>query len=225
MASNHFKYDVTIAIINFNGSKFLDRALRSCLDQAYSNLKLEIIVIDDKSTDNSMKYLRSNEYIRKHIRVYRNKKNMGPGYCSMLAVKKSKGKYFMRVDSDDFLNRNTIDIMHSVLKYNKNIGYVYCDHFRTDEFGFKQEVVKLDSIKKLYLHGAGVLFRKKLIMEAGNYNPKFREAEDHDLLLRLDKICKRYYLPVPLYRYYIHGSNISIKGDRKKYTKLIKKND
>ena len=60
-------------------------------------------------------------------------------------------------------------------------------------------------------------------MKVGNYRSKLREAEDHDLLNRLNKICKGFYLPVPLYRYYIHGSNISSKGNRKKYLKLIAK--
>lgn len=222
MAFKKFNYDVTIAIINFNGSKFLDRALRSCLDQSTSNVKIEVIVIDDNSTDGSMKYLTSNKFIKKHIKVYKNKKNMGAGFCSRLAVKKSKGEYFMRVDSDDFINRNTIDIMHNIMRFNEKIGYIYCDHFRTDEFGLKQEIVKLNTMNKVYLHGAGILFKKKFILKVGNYNAKFREAEDHDLLKRLNKVCKSFYLPIPLYRYYIHGSNISIKGDRKKYIKLIK---
>ena len=95
MAFKKFNYDVTIAIINFNGSKFLDRALRSCLDQSTSNVKIEVIVIDDNSTDGSMKYLTSNKFIKKHIKVYKNKKNMGADFCSRLAVK-SKGEYFMR---------------------------------------------------------------------------------------------------------------------------------
>ena len=224
MILKKFSYDVTIAIINYNGSKFLDRALRSCLDQSTSNTKIEVIVIDDNSTDGSMKYLTSNKYIKKHIKVFKNKKNMGAGYCSNLAVKVSKGNYFIRVDSDDFINRNTIDIMHNIMRYNENIGYIYCDHFRTDEFGLKQKLVKLDTQKKVYLHGAGILFKKSLILKAGNYNKKFREAEDHDLLKRLNKICKSFYLPIPLYRYYIHGSNISIKGERKKYIKLLNKN-
>ena len=178
MAFKKFNYDVTIAIINFNGSKFLDRALRSCLI-SHDNVKIEVIVIDDNSTDGSMKYLTSNKFIKKHIKVYKTK-NMGD--LSRLAVKKSKGEYFMRVDSDDFINRNTIDIMHNIMRFNEKIGYIYCDHFRTDEFGLKQEIVKLNTINKVYLHGRGKLFKKKFILKVGNYNSKFREAEDHDLL-------------------------------------------
>ena len=73
--------------------------------------------------------------------------------------------------------------------------------------------------------GAGILFRTELIKKVGNYNINFREAEDHELILRLNKICKGYYLPLPLYRYYIHENNISKSGNRKKYINLIKKNE
>ena len=83
--------DITLAILNFNRSKFLDRSLRSCLDQVLSNKSIEVIVIDDASTDESLKYLKGFE---KYIKIYRNKKNMGAGYSSKLAVKKSKRKIF-----------------------------------------------------------------------------------------------------------------------------------
>jgi len=66
------------------------------------------------------------------------------------------------------------------------------------------------------------LFRTQLIKKVGNYKSKFREAEDHDLILRINKIAKGFYLPIPLYRYYIHGKNISHSGKRSKYIKLIK---
>ena len=128
----------------------------------------------------------------------------------------------MRVDSDDYLNRFAIDIMADVLRFNNNYGYVYCDHYKTDEWGLKQKVVKLQSKKNLLAHGAGILFRTSLIKKVGNYNKKLREAEDHDLILRLNKISKGFYLPIPLYRYYIHGDNISNSGKRAKYIQLIK---
>ena len=218
-----YDYDVTIAVINYNRFKYIDRAIRSCLDQTLSFKSHEVIVVDDNSTDKSMNYISGHKHLRDYLRVYRNKINKGPGYCSNLAVKKAKGRYFMRVDSDDFLSRSAIDIMTEILNNNSNYGYVYCDHIRTDEYGFKTEIVKLDTKKKLYQHGAGILFRTDLIKKVGNYNTKFREAEDHDLLLRLNKICLGYHLPLPLYRYYIHDDNISKSGNRKKYIQLIRK--
>lgn len=218
-----YKVDVTIAIINYNRSKFLDRSVRSCLDQSLIGKSQEILVVDDNSSDESISYLKSHKLLYNSFELIKNKKNMGAGYCSRLAVSKSKGKYFMRVDSDDYLNRFAIDIMTDILRFNSDYGYVYCDHYKTDEWGLKQKVVKLQSKKNLLAHGAGILFRTSLIKKVGNYNKKLREAEDHDLILRLNKISKGFYLPIPLYRYYIHGDNISNSGNRAKYIQLINK--
>ena len=79
--------EISIAILNFNRSKFLDRSLRSCLEQVTINKKVEIIVIDDNSKDDSLRFL---SQFKKYIRIIKNTKNKGVGYCSNLAVKKSK---------------------------------------------------------------------------------------------------------------------------------------
>ena len=72
---------------------------------------------------------------------------MGAGYSSKLAVKKSKGKYFIRVDSDDYLNKYSVQIMSEILDFNRNLAFVYADHYRVDEYGFKQKIIKLNSKK------------------------------------------------------------------------------
>ena len=98
-------------------------------------------MIDDCSTDNSLEFLKN---YRDKIRLYKNKKNLGVGYCSNLAVKKAKGRFFIRVDSDDYLGRLATEIMSNILRENKKISFVYCDHIRVDRNGFKEEKVQLD---------------------------------------------------------------------------------
>tara|TARA_Y100000816_G_C26061928_1_gene557689 strand:+ start:671 stop:1312 length:642 start_codon:yes stop_codon:yes gene_type:complete len=211
--------EISIAILNFNRSKFLDRSLRSCLEQVTINKKVEIIVIDDNSKDDSLRFL---SQFKKYIRIIKNTKNKGVGYCSNLAVKKAKGKYFLRVDSDDYINKFTTHIMSEVLDHNPNLSFVYSDHYRVDEKSIKQKIVRINNMNKLFLHGAGIMFRKKDIIEVGNYNKKLREAEDHELIKRLLlKKKKPFHIPVPLYRYYIHNYNLSKSGKRKKIIKNI----
>ena len=211
--------DITIAILNFNRSKFLDRSLRSCLEQLTINKKIEIIVVDDNSKDDSLKYL---SQFKKYIKIIKNTKNKGVGFCSNLAVKKSKGKYFLRVDSDDYINKFTCHIMSEILDNDPKMSFVYSDHFRVNERSVKQKIVKIDNRKKLFLHGAGIMFRKKDIVEVGNYNKLFREGEDHELIKKLIKKKKKFFrIPIPLYRYYIHNQNLSSTGNRDKYIKNI----
>ena len=176
---------ITIAILNFNREKFLDRSLRSCTDQILFGKTSEILFIDDCSTDNSVSKLKS--FNIENLRIIRNKKNMGAGYCSNLAVKKAKGKYFIRVDSDDFINKFSLQYLSEILDNNKELWFVCCDHFRVNELGYKDERVKLNSLKKIKNHGAGIMFRKSTILKVGNYNKSLREAEDFSLIEKMIK--------------------------------------
>ena len=63
--------EISIAILNFNRSKFLDRSLRSCLEQVTINKKVEIIVIDDNSKDDFLRFL---SQFKKYIRIIKKHK-------------------------------------------------------------------------------------------------------------------------------------------------------
>ena len=204
---------------------FLDRSIRSCINQEYFGKDVEILIVDDGSTDNSDKVI---EYFKKNyncdLRYLKLKKNHGAGYCSKLAVEKSKGDFFIRVDSDDYIAKLAIETMSNILINNPNLAYVYSDLTKINTEGQKIEILKLDTKNKKYDHGAGIMFRKNIIIKIGNYNKNLREAEDFDLLRRIDRKFKSFYLPVPLYRYYIHGKNISLYGNRKNIIKKIRNN-
>ena len=156
-----YNVDITIAILNYNRQNFLDRSIRSCGDQILFNKQFEILVIDDGSVDKSLKKIKSLNL--NNLRVIKNKKNMGIGFSSNVALKRSRGKYFMRVDSDDFLNKHALNDMSKILDNNKDIAMVYGDHYKVDENGLKEKLVKLNSLNKLKNHGAGILFRSKIL--------------------------------------------------------------
>jgi len=202
----------TFVILNHNRAKFIDRAIRSCLGQMYFRKSFEIIVIDDNSNDNSLKIISE---FKKEIKLIKNKKRMGVGYCSNQALKISQGKYWMRVDSDDFLNSMAGPITSMILDEDTNISYVYNDYYKVDLNGAKIEKISLKNLETRLEYGAGVNFRTSVLRKIGGYNPKLMNCEDFDLLMRLEKQKnKGFYLPIPLYRYYIHGKNITLKKDR-----------
>lgn len=216
------KGSITLVILNYNRERFIDRAIRSCLDQKSSNRLINVMVIDDASTDNSLDKI---HYYIENINFFSFKKNKGIGYLSNYSLKKAKTDYWMRVDSDDFIANSAVESMCSILDNNKNYDLVYGDHYRIDDLGMKINKVELKSFKLLKNHGAGVLFRKKILNKIGGFDPSLREYEDANVLEKIFKIkANAFYLPVPLYRYHIHGENISITGNRKKYQKLSIKN-
>ena len=67
------------------------------------------------------------------------------------------------------------------------------------------------------------MFRTEVLKKIGGYNETMRNCEDYDLLARFHlKRKKGFYLPVPLYRYYIHGKNITLKKERKMMEKKVR---
>lgn len=211
---------ISIVVINFNRGKYLERCLRSCSDQIVFNKNFEIIFVDDGSIDNSWKIAK--KFIST-IKIFKLKKNKGIPFASNFALKKSQGKFVIRVDSDDFLNKHALDIMSDILIHNERYAFVCCDHYKVDEIGYKEEKIKLNNLNKIKNHGAGIMFRKKILKEFNYFNLKMKEAEDYDIISKiLRKNYKYFYLPLPLYRYYQHDQNISKSGLRKKFISKIK---
>ena len=210
----------TFVILNNNRAKFIDRAIRSCLGQLFFRKKFEIIIVDDNSNDNSLEIISE---FKKDIKLIINKKKMGVGYCSNQALEITKGKYWMRVDSDDYLNSMSGPITSTILDENKNISFVYSDYYKVDIYGARLEKISLNNEDTRFEYGAGVNFRTSILKKFQGFDAKLKNCEDYDLLARLKlKKVKGFYLPIPLYRYYIHGTNITLRKDRKIIKKKLK---
>ena len=91
--------DVTIIITNYNYSKYLARAVRSCLNQ--SNISHEVIVVDDCSTDDSLDVLHP---FKDDVKIVSTSRNSGVATAANLGVKHSRGQFFVRVDAYDYVN-------------------------------------------------------------------------------------------------------------------------
>lgn len=179
----------------------------------------EIIVVDDGSTDNSIEVIESFEDEIKPIFL---KENTGVAYASNIGIRKARGMFVIRVDADDYINRNMLLFMSEILIWNKDIGFVYCDHLVVNKKEEKIDRLRLDTVKELYNHGAGIMFRKSYLEAIGLYDVNLKNCEDYDLLRRYLKNFDGYYLKIPLYRYFRHGKNITEdKEDREKWTKIV----
>ena len=214
------RYKTSIIITNYNRSKFIDRAIRSCLDQLlFFNSETEIIVVDDGSTDESEKII---NMFKESIVFIKHSQNRGVAAASNTGLANTTGDFVIRLDADDFLNKMAIYIMSNILIENPDIDYVYTDHFRVNEMGFKEKRVQLNTMELLYEHGAGVLFRKKIFDTIKGYDETLKNCEDYDLLIRVTSKYKGFYLPIGLYRYYIHGENLTLNTERENYKKLVR---
>lgn len=94
---------VSICIPVFNAEKWLNECLQSVKRQTYPNI--EIVVVDDGSTDNSLALLDDS------VRVIRQAQNMGLVYTRRHSIEEAKGEYILCVDADDYLEPEAVDIL------------------------------------------------------------------------------------------------------------------
>lgn len=215
--------DVSVIICNYNNKQYLGRAIRSCLKQSLDSKKYEIIVVDDCSTDESKDVIIG--FKDKIVPIFLDK-NSGVAAASNLGITNALGKYVIRVDSDDYINENTLLFMSEILDANPDIAFVYADHFRVDKTERQLERVNLDTLDLLFRHGAGIMFRKSYMEALGLYEKDLRNAEDFDLLKRYIKNFDGYHLKLPLYRYRIHDTNMTRdEGERKKWENISNEKD
>jgi len=211
--------ETSVIITNYNNAKYIGRAIRSCLKQSLLKNKYEIIVVDDCSTDNSLEIIRSfvDQYDNVHG-IY-SRENQGVAAASNAGIKKALGKYIIRVDSDDYINENTLLFLSEVLNWNPDIGFVYSDHLRVDENEKVLDRVVINTLDLLYRHGAGIMFRKQYLEALGLYKQELRNAEDYDLLKRYITNFNGYHLKVPLYRYRQLDTSITHTTNREDWEK------
>lgn len=210
----------SIIITNYNNAQYIGRAIRSCLKQTAPSDSYEIIVVDDCSTDESYEVLRAFPQVKATLL----EKNVGVAEASNEGIRQALGKYIIRVDSDDYINENTILFLTELMEWNPDLGFVYTDHLRVDKDEKVIERVNINTLDLLFRHGAGIMFRKTYLEALGLYNSKLRNAEDFDLLKRYIKNFNGYHFRLPLYRYRQHDTNMTRDEEERKRWESIADN-
>jgi glycosyltransferase involved in cell wall biosynthesis len=193
---------ISIIIPVFNQEKFIGRCLRSVLSQKIDRKNYEIIVINDGSKDNTLKILKA---FGDEIIILHNKTNKGLPFSINKGIKKSQGEFIVRVDSDDYVNKNFLYILKLFLKENSKIDAVSCDYVLVDD---KEKFLKRNNSEKNPV-GCGIMFRTKHLLSIGMYDTKFLAHEDKELRLRFLKKYNIHRIPLALYRYRKHKKNIT----------------
>ena len=118
---------VSVIVPVYNTEKYLRRCLDSLVNQTLK--EIEIIIINDCSTDNSKNILDEYEKKYQNIKVFHNKTNKGIGYNRNLGIKKASGEFIGFIDSDDWVEKNMFEKMYNKAKRD-NLDLVICNYFR-----------------------------------------------------------------------------------------------
>ena len=211
---------LSIIIPSYNIELYIARCLDSLINQTYTNL--EIIVVDDGSTDDTLSIIKSYEKKDKRIHVI-HKENEGVSNARLTGMKQAKGKYIGFVDGDDMVEFDMFELlMNNAKEFNADIshcGYVmdFPDGHSDLYYGTGQKIIQNNEtgLKDL-LRGQCIepglwnkIYKKELIETfINNKNMDYSIKNLEDLLVN-------YYL--------FKESNVSIYEDRCKYHYILRK--
>lgn len=219
---------VSILIPTFNNGHYVAEAINSALNQTYKDI--EIVVVDDGSTDGTQKVL---EYFTKkfpQIKMVRTE-NQGIAKARNLAFSLSTGKYIAVMDSDDLMSPERIEKELAVLKEH-DVDFVYSHYLQADEHakvggGIEApEDLSIENVLEGFTAPHVTILAKRKCFEEHPYRPEF--TTNDDLPLILDWLTSGYtYKLVPdalmIVRY--HALSVSKTKDKeiKEFTAKMRK--
>jgi glycosyltransferase involved in cell wall biosynthesis len=184
------KPKVSIIISTYNRRDLLKRAIKSALNQSFDNL--EVIVVDDCSTDKTEELVKNYMALDDRVRYFKTKVNCGfDSKPKNIGISKAKGDYVMFLDDDDFQRRDAVKIL---LKY---IETTKCDVAYGDYLiGRKGEQMKpgwsvnfqASLLTQMnYIAMVAVMVKRQALLDVGGFDEDVPKFKDWNLWLRLQK--------------------------------------
>lgn len=202
---------VTVLMPVYNSEKYLREAIESILNQTFTDF--EFLIINDGSTDNSEKIIKS--YNDPRIRLSNNEKNSGVVFSLNKGFDLAKGKYIVRMDADDISLPNRFKIQVNFMNKHPEIGISGTWAKIINEKKILKHFSDPDKTKTNLLFGTSLIHPSVIInkekMNKYNlrYNENYRYAEDYDLWSRSIKYFSVTNINKVLLLYRDHDSNLS----------------
>lgn len=219
-SNSHSTPLVSIIIPTYNYAKFVSFAIDSALAQTHP--ELEVIVIDDGSTDNTAEILSA---YQQRIRVI-HKQNAGLSAARNTGISEARGEWVVFLDADDILYPQMVETSLKRATGYSQENIVIIGHLadRIDEHGAKTasigeyaerdtEVRFLD-LMVMNRFPATVFARKKALIELGGFDVNLPASEDRDMWIRVSENNKIVRLNTALSAVRRHGKSMSSNGDR-----------
>ena len=181
---------VSVIIPAYNSADFIDEALKSVFDQTYKDL--EIIVVDDGSTDDTRAVLEKyGDRVNYHYQD-----NNGPASARNRGIKLARGKYIAFLDADDLWLPTKLEKQVALIKNRENLGFVttgVCSFDENGDYGFatykRDKLMKGDIARNIFLKSdvgtPTVMARKQVFDEIGLFDEEIRYAEDDNMWIRI----------------------------------------
>lgn len=204
---------ISVIIPVYNASPFLKESIKSILNQSFSNF--ELIILNDKSTDNSLDIIKELQSKDSRIIIIDKLENVGPANLRNEGINAAKANFIALMDADDISLPTRFEKQLKVLENNPEIGV--CGTWFTFFGSTKNKLIKHntdhDAIKVSFLHSCNIgnptVMFKKEILDDLKFDNEYVPAEDYDLWSRLLSKTKFFNIPESLLNYRLHDNNIS----------------
>ena len=193
---------VTVAIATRDGAATLREAIDSCLEQSYSDL--EVLVVDDGSTDGSAALLA--ELADERLRVVRHDTVLGPAACSETILREARGELIARLEDDDVALPDRVKLQVQVFDRHPETGVVHGDAVTVDAEGraigaFRSGNRSRRALIDQLVRGtdtivaASVMVHRRVFDEVGGYDAALAHFSDLDLWLRAARSFRFRHVP------------------------------
>jgi glycosyltransferase involved in cell wall biosynthesis len=211
---------VSVVIPCFNYGRYLLDAIDSVLDSTFRDL--EILVVDDGSTDPDTRELLANlDRPRTRVIFQANKRLSG---ARNTGFSQARGEFVLPLDADDAIHPTLIEKAYWVLKNRPEVGFVsfWLEHFGDEDWIWRPE--SFNFYRLLFANSVTVtsLVRREAWEKSGGYDEKMTIGyEDWDFWIRLGAAgWKGHQIPEPLFRYRKHGVSM-ITAAQEKHVELV----
>ena len=167
---------VSVIIPVYNSSKSIKDCLDSVIKQTYKNL--EIILIDDKSSDNSVDIIKT--YKDNRIRFIELEENSGAAIARNKGIEISTGDYICFIDSDDYWKLNKIEKQVKFIKNKEFIysGYAYYKNGKTHDVKVPKKLNYKQAVKNTTIFTSTVMFNMNKLKKEDIYMPNVKRGQD-----------------------------------------------
>ena len=204
---------VSIIMPNYNSASFIEKSIVSALSQTYKNW--ELILVDDYSSDDSLKIIESLIADDKRIKLIQLTQNSGPAIARSRAIEEAKGRYIAFLDSDDLWHTDKLS-KQILFMQEHDIALSYTGYYRIEEKGGEiidqihvpQKVNYNELLKQNIIGCLTAIYDTQKLGKV--YMPDIRKRQDFGLWLKiLKQVPYAYGLDEPLAYYRVRTSSVS----------------
>lgn len=209
MVNMRYTSTVSVVLPTFNRANTLGKAIQSVLSQTYENL--ELIVVDDGSTDNTEEVVKG--FADSRLRYVCHGENRGAGAARNTGIKIARGEYIACQDDDsEWLPEKLEKQIKAFEKALPNVGVVYSGAYAIDgemrtylphpHLTQKEGYLHKQFLKGMFIVQPSVVIRKECFKAVGMYDEKLPSREDWDMWIRLSKYYDFKFIDEPLVNTY-----------------------